>query len=274
MTFGINAVKTISLAGKVAIVTGAASGIGRGIARGLAEADANVAIADINEDGARAVVREFAAAGLPRAIAVKVDVTQEESVDEMVTAVLREFGRIDILVNNAGIAPSAPLVEFPTDKWHLTLVINLTGYFLCARAVARVLIRQGQGGNIINISSKSGVRGSADNSAYNATKFGVIGLAQGWARELAKYKIRVNSVLPGNVIRGSGIWNEEYLAARARKAGIKPEEVEDYYNRQVPLGRQCLPEDVANAVVYLVSDMASYITGCSHLVDGGQEMRA
>jgi len=266
--------KTISLKGKAAIVTGAASGIGRGIARGLAEADANVAIADINESGARAVAEEFAALGLPRALPVRVDVTDESSVDGMVAGVLKEFGRIDILVNNAGIAPSAPLAEFPTDKWHRTLAINLTGYFLCARAVARVLIRQGRGGNIINISSKSGVRGSADNSAYNATKFGAIGLAQGWARELAEYGIRVNSVLPGNVIRGSGIWNEEYLAARARKAGIRPEDVEDYYNRQVPLGRQCEPEDVANVVVYLVSDLASYVTGCSHLVDGGQEMRA
>ena len=136
------------------------------------------------------------------------------------------------------------------------------------------MIEQGRGGNIINISSKSGVRGSGNNSAYNATKFGVIGLAQGWAQELAQYNIRVNSVLPGNVIRGSGIWSEEYIQRRAERYGIKPEDVEAHYNRQVPLGRQCDPADVANTVVYLVSDLASYVTGCSHLVDGGQEMRA
>jgi len=192
----------------------------------------------------------------------------------MAAAVRNEFGRIDILVNNAGIAPSFALVDFPEDKWDLTVAINLKGYFLCAQAVARVLIEQGDGGNIVNISSKSGVRGSGDNSAYNATKFGVIGLAQGWARELAQHKIRVNSVLPGNVIRGSGIWSEEYIRARAERWGIAPEQVEERYNSQVPLRRQCEPKDVANTVVYLVSDLASYITGCSHLVDGGQEMRA
>ena len=266
--------KTISLKGRVAVVTGGASGIGRGIALGLAEADANVAVADINLEGAEKVVAEIAERGLPRAAAVTVDVTTEESADRMVESVLAEFGRVDILINNAGIAPSYPLEQFPKERWDQALAVNLTGYFLCGRAVARALIRQGQGGNIINISSKSGVRGSAENSAYNATKFGVIGLAQGWAMELAQYNIRVNSVLPGNVIRGSGIWNEEYIQGRARKAGIKPEEVQDYYNRQVPLGRQCEPEDVANTVVYLVSDLASYVTGCSHLVDGGQEMRA
>jgi len=266
--------KTISLEGKVAVVTGGASGIGRGIVRGLAEADANVAIADINSEGAEKLAREIAAAGLPRALGVEVDVTDESSVDAMVARVMKEFGRLDILVNNAGIAPTGALVDFPTDRWEQALAINLTGYFLCARAVTRVLVKQGQGGHIINISSKTGVRGSAEHSAYNATKFGAIGLAQGWAQELAKYNIRVNSVLPGNVIRGSGIWNEEYVKALARKKGIKPEEVEEYYNRQVPLGRQCEPEDVANTVIYLVSDLASYVTGCSHLVDGGQEMRA
>ena len=94
------------------------------------------------------------------------------------------------------------------------------------------------------------------------------------AQELARHRIRVNSVLPGNVIRGSGIWSEEYVRGRAGQAGIPVEQVEEYYNRKVPLGRQCTPEDVANAVLYLVSDLSSYITGCSHLVDGGQEMRA
>lgn len=266
--------KTISLKDKVAIVTGAASGIGLGIARGLAEADAHVVIADINMEGAEKIAADFSAQNLPRALAVQVDVTSEESVDAMLDAVLKKFGRVDILVNNVGIAPSFPLVDFPKDTWDQALAINLTGYFLCARAVARALIKQGEGGSIINISSKTGVRGSAEHSAYNATKFGAIGLAQGWAQELAKYKIRVNSVLPGNVIRGSGIWNREYVEALARKKGITPEEVEAYYNRQVPLGRQCEPEDVANTVVYLVSDLSSYITGCSHLVDGGQEMRA
>jgi len=204
---------------------------------------------------------------------VQTDVTSAESVDAMVSTTVEVLGGVDILVNNAGIAPSHRLVDFPEDDWDRTVAINLKGYFLCGRAVARRMVEQGRGGNIINISSKSGVRGSGDNSAYNATKFGVIGLAQGWAQELAKHRIRVNSVLPGNVIRGSGIWNREYLETRAKRSGITPEEVEAHYNAQVPLGRQCNPEDVAGLIVFLVSDQASYITGGSHLVDGGQEMR-
>jgi sorbitol-6-phosphate 2-dehydrogenase len=266
--------KSLSLKGKAAIVTGGASGIGRGIAEGLSAADAAVAVADINLDAARKAAAEITERGEGRAWAVGVDVTDKRSVEKMVEATVAEFGRVDILVNNAGIAPSFSLPDFPEADWDRTVAINLKGYFLCAQAVARALIRQGRGGSIVNISSKSGVRGSADNSAYNATKFGVIGLAQGWAQELAKHRIRVNSVLPGNVIRGSGIWSEQYVRARAGQAGSPVEQVEDYYNRKVPLGRQCTPEDVANAVVYLVSDLSSYITGCSHLVDGGQEMRA
>ncbi|MEW6358915.1 MAG: glucose 1-dehydrogenase [Planctomycetota bacterium] len=263
----------IDLSGKVSIVTGSASGIGKGIAAGLARSKSDVAIADINIDGAKATATELAKAHGVRAVGVKMDVTNKASIEQAVAEVVQKLGRIDILVNNAGIAPSYSLVDFPEDKWDLTIAINMKGYFLVAQAVVRQMLKQGEGGNIINISSKTGVRGSSDNSAYNASKFGVIGLAQGWSRELAKHKIRVNSVLPGNVLRGSGIWNEEYKRSCAKKYGIKPEEVEDYYNKQVPLGRQCSVEDIANMVVFLVSDYASYITGCSHLVDGGQEMR-
>ena len=263
----------IRLDGQVAIVTGGASGIGRGIVAGLLDSGARAAIADIDLDAAEATAKELSDKHGQETFAVRADVTDKQSVAEMVAKVIERFGQIDILVNNAGIAPAYSLVDFPEDKWDLCVDINLKGYFLCAQAVVPEMLKRNQGGNIINISSKTGVRGSPDNSAYTATKFGVIGLAQGWSRALAKHNIRVNSVLPGNVLRGSGIWNDEYIQAAARKLGIKPEEVEDHYNKQVPLGRQCTPEDIANLVVFLVSDRASYITGCMHLVDGGQEMR-
>ena len=262
----------IRLDEQVAIVTGAASGIGLGIAEGLAESGASVVIADARKDAAEKTARALAERTGAKTLAVGVDVTDEEQVERAVARTVEEFGRLDILVNCAGIAPPAPLTEFPLDKWRKTLEINLTGYFLMARASARVMIERGAG-NIINISSKSGVRGSAEHSAYNATKWGEIGLGQGWARELAKHNIRVNTVCPGNVLHGSGIWSEEYKAKLAAKLGIRPDEVEDYYNRQVPLGRACTTEDIANMVVFLVSDKASYITGGTHLVDGGQEMR-
>jgi sorbitol-6-phosphate 2-dehydrogenase len=201
------------------------------------------------------------------------DVTDAESVGAAVQEILAAFDRIDFLVNCAGIAPAFPLRDFPEDAWDKTVAVNLTGYFLVTRAVVPHMIDAARGGSIVNISSKSGVRGSASNSAYNATKWGEIGLAQGWARELAPHGIRVNSVLPGNVLEGSGIWNDDYVRQCADKLGIKPEEVKDYYNRQVPLGRSCEVEDIANMVVFLCSDLSEYITGCSHLVDGGQEMR-
>ena len=262
----------IRLDGRVAIVTGAASGIGLGIARGLAESGASVALADVREDAAREAADALSRDTGRETLAVKVDVTDERDVERAVSGVFEGLGRLDILVNCAGIAPPGPLVEFDVDLWRKALEVNLTGYFLMARAAAPVMIEQGSG-SIVNISSKSGVRGSAEHSAYNATKWGEIGLAQGWARELARHGVRVNPVWPGNVLYGSGIWSDEYRAGLARKLGIRPEEVEEHYTRQVPLGRACTVEDVANMVVFLVSDKASYVTGCTHLVDGGQEMR-
>lgn len=263
----------IRLDGKSAVVTGGASGIGRGIVQALAESGAHLCIADIDLSAAQKAAQEVAASTSVRAIAVRTDVTDKASVEAMVQACVQELRSVDILVNNAGIAPSHPLPDFPERDWDRTIDINLKGYFLCAQAVVRQMLAQGGRGNIVNISSKSGVRGSGENSAYNASKFGVIGLAQGWAQELGKHGIRVNSVLPGNVFSGSHIWNEDYRKACAAKKGIAPEDVEAYYNKLVPLGRSCTPMDVAQMVVFLVSDAASYITGCSHLVDGGQEMR-
>jgi sorbitol-6-phosphate 2-dehydrogenase len=263
----------VRLDGRVAVVTGAGSGIGEGIARGLAASGADIAILDIREDAAKHVAAGIAEEYSVKAEGIAADVTSEQGVDAAVSTVVETLGGLDILVNNAGIAVSGDIHDYPLDAWNKTLAINLTGYFLMGRAAARHMIAKGIEGAIINISSKSGVRGSAEHSAYNATKFGEVGLTQGWARELAKNKIRVNAILPGNVLKGSGIWNDEYKAGMAAKLGIDPSEVEDYYNKQVPLGRSCDVEDIANMVVFLASDKASYITGCMHLVDGGQEMR-
>lgn len=263
----------VRLDGRVAIVTGAGSGIGRGIATGLAESGASVAILDIRKDAAESTAEALGAQCGVSCIGIAADVTSEEGVDTAVARVVSAMGGLDVLVNNAGIAVPGALVEFPLDIWVKTVAINLTGYFLMGRAAARVMIEQGRGGAIINVSSKSGARGSAEHSAYNATKFGEIGLTQGWARELAKHQIRVNAILPGNVLHGSGIWNDEYKARLADKLGIEPSHVEEYYNKQVPLGRCAEVADIANMVVFLASEKASYITGCSHLVDGGQEMR-
>lgn len=261
----------LSLEGKSAIVTGGASGIGRGICLALAGSGAKVAVFDIDEEGARKASEDCSRSAA--SVAVRCDVTGEDDVERAVGEARERLGGLDILVNNAGIAPGHPLTEFPLADWQRTLDVNLTGYFLMGRACARVMIDAGRGGAIINISSKTGVKGSAEHSAYSATKFGEIGLTQSWARELARHRVRVNAVCPGNVLHGSGIWSREYREALARKHGIELNGLDEYYIRQVPLGRPCTVEDVANVVVFLASDESSYITGCTHLVDGGQEMR-
>ncbi len=255
--------------GRIAVVTGAASGLGKGIALALAKWGATVFGFDINP-GALEAARSEAP---PRTfVPVIADVTSEESVVAAFRTVEASAGGIDYLVNAAGIAPSHPLVEFPFDAWKKTLDINLTGYFLCAREAARMMLRQGIGGGIVNLTSKSGLEASKDNSAYNATKAGEIHLMRGWALELGRAGIRVNCVAPGNVFKGSQIWNPEYIKAAAKKKGIRPEEVIPYYISLSALGKEIEPEDVAEAVAFLLSEEARRITGQTLVVDGGQVM--
>ena len=259
--------------GKAAIVTGSAGGIGRTIARTLAGSGANVTICDINLPLARQTAAEIEQEFAMGALAVKCDITKEKQVERMVERTVKKFGRVDVLVNNAGLSYPVPLTEMTEAKWRPMIEVNLTGAMHCAKAVIAQLLKQGAGGAIINISSKSGVHGSADLSHYCATKFGVIGMAQSWAREYASQGIRACSVLPGNVFEGSRIWNKAFTAKMAKKLGIKPSEVRAFYDAKVPLGRSCTPQDIANAVAFLASDQAAYITGVHLLVDGGQEMR-
>jgi len=259
--------------GKAAIVTGSAGGIGRVIARTLAESGANVTICDINLPQARQTAKEIEEEFKVGALPVKCDITKQKQVERMVERTVKKFGRVDILVNNAGLSYQVPLTEMTDEKWDPMIAVNLTGTMRCSRAVIKQLLEQGEGGAIINISSKSGVHGSADLSHYCATKFGVIGMAQSWAREFARQGIRCCSVLPGNVFEGSRIWNKAFMARMAKKLGIKPSEVRAFYDARVPLGRSCTPQDIANAVAFLASDQAAYITGVHLLVDGGQEMR-
>ncbi len=258
------------LAGQVALVSGAASGLGCGIAQGLVEAGATVAFCDIDDGGAEAAAA--ASADARRALAVHMDVTNEESVAAAFDRVIRHWGGVDIVVCAAGIAPPYELVDMPLDKWRLSLEINLTGYFLVAREGARIMRAQGEGGAMVMISSKTGLDASKANSAYNATKAGELHLMRGWALELGKDGIRVNAVAPGNVFEGSKIWNPEYIKAAARKKGITPEEVIPYYTSLTALNREIKRSDVAAAVAFLCSDAARCITGQTLVVDSGQVM--
>ena len=258
---------------RIAVVTGAGSGLGRSIAMGLALAGSHAVIADIDAAAAQET-QNLIKAAVPQAsnVVISCDVTSEDSVDGLFRKVLENFGGLDILVNAAGIAPAGPLVELPVDKWRLALEVNLTGYFLAAKAAARIMLTQGMGGSIINLSSKSGLEASKDNTAYNATKAGEIHIARGWALELGEHGIRVNSVCPGNVFEGSKIWNADYIGVCAKKYGIKPDEVIPYYVNKTCLKREIKGQDVADAVVFLCSDKARTITGQILVPDSGQVM--
>ena len=256
----------LALAGQVALVTGAASGLGKAVALALHTAGAHVAFADLDLAGAEAIC---AALG-ERAIAVKMNVTQEDDVVRGFDQVITTWGRLDCLACCAGIAPSAPLIDFDLKAWELSLAINLTGYFLCGREAARIMTAQGHGGSMVLLSSKSGLEPSKNNSPYNATKAGEIHLARGWALELGGAGIRVNCIAPGNVFKGSKIWNDEYIEACAIKKGIAPAEVIPHYIGLTALNQEIEPEDIGNTAVYLASPAARRMTGQVLVVDAGQ----
>ena len=256
---------------RVAIVTGAARGLGEALSDRLLREGCSVALVDVNAEAVQQTADRLGALhGMP-AMGLAVDITNETDVEAAVTRVKNEWGRIDVLVSNAGILSSAFLPEFPVDKWRKIIDVNLVGYFICARAVASVMVEQ-KSGAIIQINSKSGKTGSLWNSAYAASKFGGIGLTQSIALDLAPHGVRVNAVCPGNLL-DSPLWVGSLYDQYAKKLGVTPEEVRKKYEEKVPLGRGCQYEDVANVVVFLASDESSYMTGQAINVTGGQEMR-
>lgn len=257
------------LEGQVAIITGAAQGLEEALAGRLDKEGCRVVVADINYEAALKVAEK-----LTDAIAVKVDVTDEQQVEAMVEAAVKKYGRLDLLVANAAILIAKSVEEFPAEQWKKMIGVNLVGYFLCAKAAAKVMIPNRKG-NIIQINSKSGKKGSYKNSAYAAAKFGGIGFTQSLAFELAEYGIRVNAICPGNLL-DSPLWTEgpnSLFEQYSKNQGLTVEEVRKKYLSQVPLGRGCSYDDVANVMVFLASDEASYMTGQAINVTGGQEMR-
>lgn len=243
-----------SLAGKVAAVTGAASGIGAAIAEAFAAKGARVALLDMNEAAAAR------AAALPDAVAFACNVTDAASIDAAVAGVTGRFGGIDILVNSAGIVDLAPAADLTDAAWNRTIAVNLTGSFLVARAVGRAMIAAGKGGRIVNLASQAGSVAIDDHVAYCASKFGVIGLTKTLALEWGRYGITVNSISPTVVLTDLG-----------RKAWDGPKG--EAMKAQIPSGRFAEPEEIAAAAVFLASSEAAMINGADLLVDGGYTVK-
>ena len=258
----------MKLKDRIAIVTGAGHGIGRGIALRLAHEGCKLMVSDIDLDSAKKTAGEIEEAGR-EVIFARTDVSDSFQVEEMVKKTNEKFGRIDILVNNAGIITVGHITKLTEEEWDRCIAINLRGAFLCSKAAAPIMIEQ-KSGHIINMSSKSGKQGGLWLSAYCASKFGIIGLTQSLALDLAEYGITVNAICPGIIFTQQ--WGN-LIVEYARKLNIPESEVKSHYVKKIPLGRDGTAEDVANVVVFLASDEAGYMTGQAVNVSGGQEMR-
>jgi len=250
----------VRLAGRVAVVTGAASGIGRAIARALAREGAKVAIADLNEAGGAAVAREIETDG-GTARAWRADVTDAAAVEALVAQVVKQWGGVHVLVNNAGWDKPMPFVETTPDFWDRILALNLRGPIACTHAVLPHMIRQAHG-KIVSIASDAGRVGSSGEAVYSAAKGGIIAFTKTIAREVARHRINVNCVCPGP--SDTPLFQNEFARASPKLAAS--------LTRVIPWGRLGTPEDVAPAVVFLASDEAGFITGQTLSVSGGLRM--
>lgn len=241
-----------SLQDRVAVVTGGGQSLGLEIGRALRDHGAKVVVAEINAETGPAAAEELGGDF------VRLDVTDPDSVREMVRTVLEEHGKIDVLVNNAGVVHNIPSEEVPDAEWRTVLSVNLDGVFYCCREVGRAMLERGSGA-IVNIASMSGVVSNhpQPQAAYNASKAGVIMLTKSLAGEWASRGVRVNAVSPG------------YIRTPLTELGMSKEEWSSVWLASTPLGRLAEPREIAPAVVYLASDASSYATGSNLLVDGG-----
>jgi len=258
----------MSLQDKVAVVTGGGGGIGAAICRAFAAEGAQVAVTDLQPEAGEQVVADIRATG-GRAQAWCLDVADRATVERAANDIASRWGPVDIWVNNAGISRVIPFLECTDALWERVLRINLTGTFIgCQVALGQMLPRKS--GVILNMSSQSGKAGNSQYAAYCASKFGIIGLTQSLALEFAREGIRVNALCPGVVF--TALWNEQHIGDYARKRSMPPEAVRPYLESKNPMGRLCLPEDVAQTAVFLASDAATYITGQAINISGGSVM--
>jgi len=239
---------------KVAVITGGANGLGKATALLFSEHGATIVIVDVNQEDGDQVVGEIIGNGGVASF-INTDISKYSAVNKMMNNVNTNYGGIDILINNAGVLADSRLVKMTEEAWDRVIDINLKGIFLCGQAAAKVMIEKEKGGVIVNTSSVVGIYGNFGQSNYVASKAGVIGMTKTWARELGKYNIRVNAVAPG------------FMKTEIIKD--MPEKIINYMKEKVYLKRMGEPEDIANAFLYLASDMGKYVNGTVLSVDGG-----
>jgi 3-oxoacyl-[acyl-carrier protein] reductase len=244
----------INLTGKSAIVTGGARGIGKATCLKLASFGASIVVADMNPDTTKATAEELKSKGF-KAIAFVGNVSVEEDAVKLIEACKTEFGSVDILVNNAGITRDTLLMRMKKEQWDAVINVNLTGTYLVTQAAIKVMMKQENGGSIINLSSISGENGNIGQTNYSASKAGVIGFTKAVALELASRKVRCNAIAPG------------FIATEMTEA--IPENIKEGMIKAIPLKRAGLPEDIANGIAFLASDMAAFITGHVLDINGG-----
>lgn len=258
----------LELEGKTVVVTGGASGIGKHVVMTLNKAGANAVIADLSVETGEEI---------DNAWCVHCNVTDPDSVNAMVEAVVEKFGSLDALINNAGInlprllvdvKGDCPEYELNSDSFDKMFDVNVKGLFLCAQAAAKQMVKQGHG-VILNMSSESGKEGSQGQSAYAATKGAVDSFTRSWAKELGKYNIRVLACAPG-IMEATGLRTPAYNQALAYTRGVKPEDLSTDYSKVIPLGRDGKLDEVGNLCAFLVSDRADYITGTTVNISGGK----
>ena len=249
--------------GKVAVVTGAASGIGKGIAERLAADGARVVLADLDVSGAEAAAAQIG----EQARAAACDVTSEPSLEALVAQTLEEFGRLDFFVNNAGILQISPVVETDVEDWDNMFAVNVRGMFLGSKVAAKQLIAQDEGGVIINASSGAGRHGVGMLSHYCATKACAISITQSLSIELAPHRVRVNAYAPGHIM--TPMWDDIWEPYAAR-VGRSVEEIREQFLATIPWGRYGSAADVAPGVSWLCSDDAAYVTGQTIGINGGE----
>lgn len=247
----------LSLKDRVAIVTGGAQGIGYAIVDMLAQRGAGIMVADVTTDKAEATAKEISDKTGRKILAISVNVAENASAKAMVDAALEQFGKVDILVNNAGITRDNLIMRMSEEDWDAVLDINLKGAFNCSQAVVRPMMKQ-RYGRIINISSVSGVVGQAGQTNYSSSKAGLLGFTKALAKEVGSRNITVNAVAPGFI--------------ETRLTVNLPQEIKDISIKLTPMGRFGTPKDIANAVAFLASEEASFITGATLQVDGGMSM--